>query len=308
MRLGRLWWLLRYNLQRGWDAAWGEYMVARQISEWENPCGALPVEKVPLHVVCGSEHVMMLQWMLASWFVATRRNWKVIVHDDGSLHRDHFDLLVSRFPHVEIHWRGDADRAMGDRLKAFPRCANYRHRMPQALKCFDVGWMTPSPDRRFLLLDPDIIFFRKPNRILAWCDAELQSGRPISVWFNEDAQEPAPFGPADTPAELGFRIWPRVNSGLCLLDASLIDLDFCEYLLNLPAMQDCVDWRLEQTLLALLASRRNVGGLLPRQYEVSLGRHRQEDSVARHYVGAVRGRFWAEGVNTAAALLKAASG
>jgi hypothetical protein len=52
----------------------------------------------------------------------------------------------------------------------------------------------------------------------------------------------------------------------------------------------------EQTLFALCASRFGKGGLLPKTYEVSLNKHSAENCVARHYVGAVRERFFGEGL------------
>ena len=55
-------------------------------------------------------------------------------------------------------------------------------------------------------------------------------------------------------------------------------------------------WRVEQTLFALCASRGGKGGLLPKNYEVSLRRRASPDAIARHYVGAVRDRFYGEGL------------
>jgi hypothetical protein len=52
----------------------------------------------------------------------------------------------------------------------------------------------------------------------------------------------------------------------------------------------------EQTLFALCASRFGKGGLLPKHYEVSLKRRAHPDAIARHYVGAVRDRFFGEGL------------
>jgi len=53
----------------------------------------------------------------------------------------------------------------------------------------------------------------------------------------------------------------------------------------------------------LCAARHGKGGLLPRTYEVSLGKNSAEDAISRHYVGAVRDRFYAEGVKRLSAVL-----
>ena len=46
----------------------------------------------------------------------------------------------------------------------------------------------------------------------------------------------------------------------------------------------------------LCAAKFGKGGLLSKQYEVSLGKNAAEDAVCRHYVGAGRDRFYAEGI------------
>jgi hypothetical protein len=91
------------------------------------------------------------------------------------------------------------------------------------------------------------------------------------------------------------KLWRKVNSGLCLLTKATIDLEFCERALGETSILKGHVWRIEQTLFALCASR-GKGGLLPPIYEVSLGKYAAPDAVARHYVGAVRDRFYGEGL------------
>jgi hypothetical protein len=55
-------------------------------------------------------------------------------------------------------------------------------------------------------------------------------------------------------------------------------------------------WLVEQTLFAICASAVGRGGLLPAEYEVSKARFASPGVVARHYVGAVRNRFYGEGI------------
>jgi hypothetical protein len=46
----------------------------------------------------------------------------------------------------------------------------------------------------------------------------------------------------------------------------------------------------------LCAARHGKGGLLPRTYEVSLDKRGAPNAISRHYVRAVRDRFYTEGV------------
>jgi hypothetical protein len=75
-----------------------------------------------------------------------------------------------------------------------------------------------------------------------------------------------------------------------------VDFDFCDQALATTSILRGQIWRVEQTLFALCASRHGKGGLLPETYEVSLKRRGSPDAIARHYVGAVRDRFYAEGL------------
>jgi hypothetical protein len=75
-----------------------------------------------------------------------------------------------------------------------------------------------------------------------------------------------------------------------------MDLEFCERSLGETSILKGHIWRVEQTLFALCASRHGKGGLLPKSYEVSLAKEASSDGIARHYVGAVRDRFYAEGL------------
>jgi hypothetical protein len=101
---------------------------------------------------------------------------------------------------------------------------------------------------------------------------------------------------AEARGELGVKLWSRVSTGLCLFWKPAIDLDFCDRALAETSILRGHLWRVEQTLLALCASRHGQGGLLPKRYEVSLGRQAATDAISRHYVGAVRDRFYGEGL------------
>jgi hypothetical protein len=101
---------------------------------------------------------------------------------------------------------------------------------------------------------------------------------------------------AEAREELGVKLWSRVNTGVCLLWKPAIDFDFCDRALAETSILRGHPWRIEQTLLALCGSRHGKGGLLPKRYEVSFSRNAAADAVSRHYVGAVRDRFYGEGL------------
>jgi hypothetical protein len=297
IRPGRLWWWLRKDWKRGWAASWADHVLLPRIRSWKNPHRAKPLEPVPVHVLAGGEQFWMMCWMLASWFRVTGRNWRVVVQDDGSLEE-------WQVRHVEEKWPGSTlvrSAAAGDRmvplLAPYPCCARYRAAHPLARKIFDAPVLADGG--RFILLDTDVLFFSKPVDMLEWVD-----GKSGGSWFNEDVAEASLVSPEEALAKWNVRLIPRVNSGVCLVEADTVDLDFCEQALRESGLLGGLLWRVEQTLFALCASRAGRGGgLLPSTYEVSLGSRRAPEAICRHYVGAVRDRFYAEGVRELAGVL-----
>ena len=174
-------------------------------------------------------------------------------------------------------------------MHSFPFWADYRKAHPLALKIFDIPHFAKTG--RFMIFDSDLLFFNHPREILDWAGSAVDE-----CWFNEDVQEGSLITAAEARAELGVKIWPRINSGLCLLMKSAIDFDLCDRTLAQTSILRGHVWRIEQTLFMLCAARHGKGGLLPRKYEVSLGKDAAPDAVSRHYVGAVRDRFYAEGL------------
>ena len=93
-----------------------------------------------------------------------------------------------------------------------------------------------------------------------------------------------------------MKLWRRVDTGICLLWKAAIDFDFVDRALAQTSILKGQPERIAGTLLALCASQHNVGGLLPKTYEVSLAGRAAADAVARHYSGAMHERFYGEGL------------
>jgi hypothetical protein len=227
--------------------------------------------------------------MLASWFHFTQQGWHVVIHDDGSLCDDATRTLRRMFPGARIIPRAEADAALERSLIPYPFCLDYRRTHPLALKIFDMPHFAEGD--RFLIIDSDVLFFQRPGEVINWTRAGTDD-----CWFNEDVEEGTLVSPDEAFAELGVKLWRRVNSGLCLLFKQALDFDFCDCALAQTSILRGHVWRIEQTLFALCASRHGKGGLLPGDYEVSLKKHASAGVIARHYVGAVRDRFYGEGL------------
>jgi hypothetical protein len=298
MTPGRLWWLLRRDWNRGWEATYHDYLSTPRIRRWRHPHAHGQTEAVPVHVLTSRENLPLGEWMLASWVHFTDRNWLITVHGDPTVEDSDFKSLRRLFPGIQTTLAHDRDAAMLGALESFPRCLEYRRRHPLAHKIFDIPLIASRG--RFVLLDTDVLFYRRPVEILDWC-----AGKVRGCWFNRDASDALTVPASQWEALVGVRPWEAVNSGLCLIEADAIDLPLCEQSLAQSPLLERNLWRVEQTLFALCAARAGPGGLLPETYEVSLGRRARPGAVARHYVGAVRQQFFAEGVRLLAPILLA---
>ena len=299
---GRLWLEFRRDLRRGARAAWNHRIVAPRITRWRPSPEIAAAGPVPVHIVGGREHLLLGAWMLVSWFHHSGRRWNVIWHEDGRapLPDDKLtDWMISVLG-VRFVSRAEADQVMQPVLDDYPLLRDMRQRLPLMLKLLDVSVLS-EPGRVFLF-DPDVLFFQKPGELLDWVDALPDPAGADACWFNQEADEPNYLDAATVKNELGFDLWPRFNSGLGALNTRIVDLDFCEGIMRdyevMRGTEFWRNWRVEQTLMALCCSRHGRGGLLPPTYQVTSEGRLRTDAVSRHYIGAVRDRFWAEGVNT----------
>ena len=286
---GRLWWLLKRDMKRGWSASYHDYKTRPLIQKWSWPFWNDAPMSVPVHVLTGEKDWQLCAWMLASFFHHTEHTWSVVIHDDGTLTEEIRRELATLFKNARIIPRAQADATLDAVLKPLPFAYEYRGMHPLALKIFDMPYYCEST--RFIMLDSDVLFFNHPREIMDWVGNGAKE-----CWFNEDIAEGSLVPEKEALEDLGVVLWQRVNSGIGLISKDAIDFEFCDRVLGETSALKGQLWRVEQTLFALCASRAGKGGLLPKTYEVSLGKHAAEDCVARHYVGAVRDRFYGEGL------------
>jgi hypothetical protein len=267
------------------------YLKARSslVYRWRNPFAQLSPQAVPLHILVGDEQFKMSLWMLISFFQATRKNWKVYLYDDGTLKSDAKDRLRRLGILAEVIDKKLALTQAERHLAEFPICMQVFRNNILATKFF--GPLMFDDSQKYLVLDSDLLFFREPLEILNWAHSDADE-----LYFNKDVKDWSQVDQATCLERLGFELWPKVNSGLCCISRSAIDLHDTERFLSDNGLYQKSDpWMLEQTLFALHASKNNLGGLLPDTYEISLGADSSAHCIARHYVGKVRDRFYTEG-------------
>jgi len=165
MTPGRLLYILRRRSKLGVRHWFAENVIWKQILNWR-PNGSWPFSSVPVHVLTNSNDWRMALWMLASFHETTQRRWLITLHEDGSMMELDLENFRQIFTEIRIVRPMDAEPLMAEVLANYPRCRDYRTRMPHGLKCFDIPEFCTGA--KYLMLDPDVLFFRPPGEILNW--------------------------------------------------------------------------------------------------------------------------------------------
>ncbi|MEO6096583.1 MAG: hypothetical protein ABIW76_13095 [Fibrobacteria bacterium] len=254
----------------------------------------IPVPKsssdgISVHLLTNRKDWRMAAWSIASFLKACGRTFPVVVHDDGSLQPGQAAKLERLFPGLRIIWRPEADRAVVEALAGRPQSLEFRSRYNNSIKLFD-PWLVAGA-RDVIALDSDLIFFRKPEEILAWVDGP----RSVNRW-NEDVESAYTLTHDEIRDHLGVEMIPRINSGLGVISGKSMDWDLVEKALEHPAARSH-HWRIEQTLFAILSCRFGVELLSPK-HRIDISRDFKIDDtlVNRHYVGAVRDLMYTQGM------------
>jgi len=238
-----------------------------------------PPANVSLHMVISHDMLLMGLLAMRSLEFHTRQHWAPFFHDDGSLTDDDARELLSHFPEGQVIRRAEADSAVTEALRAFPVCRENRLKHHWFLKVFDTRHY--APHGRYIVLDSDIVFFRRPDFLLLWI-----AGHDETVWLMEDTREKYASARADLENDMGFPLWERANSGLDLMPKAAADLALAETFLQRCAPTAREYCFLEQTLFCVFGSAwKQGGGLLPKEYEISWTNFRRKSAVCRHYVG-----------------------
>ena len=288
MTVGSILFKLRSKYGRGLRVAYYRDVVRPRILRTP-PVTGLKDNHCEIHVLTSQQDWLNLLWALKSFYRASGRRYALCIHDDGTLEENARRELQCHFPDARFIARDDADRTVLPTLEGFPRCRAFRESNHLSPKLFDFRQYLQSD--RMLLVDSDVLFFENPVELLR--RIEDRTYRLNS--FNEDDETAYTVDPQDVLSRFGLIMPERFNSGLGLVHADSLMLEWIEDFLALPGILGHF-WRIEQTLYALCSARFGVE-LLPAEYRVSL-QAGIENCVAKHYVGPVRHLMYGEGMRT----------
>jgi hypothetical protein len=199
------------------------------------PAPAASEPKAEVHQLLGHRHVGMGAWSLKSLLRASEAPLAVTVHDDGSLSAEDVAFLKKHIPGVRVILRAEADEKMRDALQDLPACASFRfgevpvtnHRgqtynmFIMALILFDMPLFACSD--KIIILDADVLFFRRPDVIVDW----LSDNDNVQTLYSVEGFRP--IKQPDGSFQYGEKVARTLNSGLlCLTKSQVYDIDKVE--------------------------------------------------------------------------------
>lgn len=258
----------------------------------------LPVEDFEIHILSGRARLTMALWMMVSWMANTGRQWKFVIHDDGSLNAGDSIRFKRIIPHGRVILSKDSNPAINDLLSRHPLCLRCRNLHPLGRKLFDIPLFALQD--KLLSIDTDILFYNAPQLLLRWIS---ESGGDKTI-FMEDVKDASLVSVQDARFLFNMELKQKVNTGIIGILKKNLSLDFLEDCLARTGMLNKDRWYVEQTLFAVTASKFSRVELLPAEYVMSLAPQCPANAVARHYVGAVRHYFYSEGLARIRPMLK----
>lgn len=284
--IGSLLLKLKQKYKYGLRAAWYRDQVRPKILQTQPVTGTTDYI-CEIHVLTCKEDWLNLLWMLKSFYFYSGVNYSLCIHEDGSLSADHINILQSHFPNARVVTKGYADLEINKLLKKFPQSVEFRLTNPLSLKVFDFFKFLNS--KRMLLLDSDILFFRKPEELLL----RIESQEYLLNSLNKDWAYGYSINFDSIKDKFLFKPVSHINSGLGLIHKDSIDLEAIEQFLSIPGIFSH-SHRIEQTLIALYSSKFGFE-FLPKEYDVHLG-PLESGLACRHFTGPVRHLMYRDGI------------
>ncbi|MBE9031018.1 glycosyl transferase [filamentous cyanobacterium LEGE 11480] len=205
--------------------------------------------------------------------------FRPVIYDDGSLSQTYQAKIKRIFPDAEIISHEVTEAKLDEFLPSqqFPtlrsrRLEYFNLRKLTDIHVNDAGWK--------LVLDSDMLFFRRPDFLVNWLEAPQQPCYMVDV---ETA-----YGYSDKlMRELaGAKIPEAINVGICGLQSDAIDWAELEYWCKTMIESEGTNYYQEQAMAAMLMARAD-SQVAPKQDYILMpgqGEARNPQGVMHHYV------------------------
>jgi hypothetical protein len=138
-----------------------------------------------IHSLLGKRHVGMCLWSIKSFLHFSGKQYSVVLHDDGSLTDKDIRKLEHHLVNVRVIRKPLADDQIVSKIKPYSNVLKYRFgelgqtdwgkRMSIfSLKLLDFNLLANAS--KILVLDTDVLFFRRPDEIIRWAEDPASNG------------------------------------------------------------------------------------------------------------------------------------
>lgn len=262
--------------------------AAKTLPALPQPAGA---PRVALHLLTGRKYLFQAAYCLHSFARQSGAAIDAHIYDDGSFDDDLRRQLDRLGSGVVFHPIGEI-RAKLDALlpeSRFPVLRERWRNYPNIRKLTDphlgsTGWK--------LILDSDLLFFRRPDFLFNWCAAP---DRPLHA---VDCMESYGYSRPLMEKLAGAPIAPLVNVGLCGLRSDALNWAELEAWCAELIAREKTSYYLEQALGAMLAARAPACAVAPAgDYLTNPGREEgaHPTAVMHHYVAESKRWYYRHG-------------
>ena len=278
---------------------WGPRAVMR-LPAWQRRMEHAALN-LPLPSPCDAHQPALEVWMLTgerfwyqsafcAWTLARHSGRAVVLHlmDDGSLTPTLEGHLRRLFPQGTTLGRAEALEQLQVRLPA-DRYPTLHRRWHDYINIQKLTGPHLAGGAVKLVLDSDMLFFRRPDALLAWWDAAVANpggDAAQAPCLMVDCEESYGYSAQLMQALAGAPITPLLNVGICGLSSASLDWDLLEHWCTALEKQEGTSYFLEQALVAMLAARRQPV-VMPRSDYITFPSAEQTlsgDGVLQHYV------------------------
>jgi len=264
---------------------WQEHRTEAGRREMETAARTLPMPPasfarvVEIHLLTGRRFWYQTAFCLWTLARESGRPLAPVIYDDGTLSEEYRALLGRLFPATRFVHQTETVARLDAHLPAavFPALRERWLNYPNIRKLTDphlgrTGWK--------LVLDSDLLFFRRPEFLLAWSDAP---NRPLHA---VDCATSYGYDRQHMDELAGARVADLVNVGLTGLDGAALDWEKLEHWTRRLQAREGTSYFLEQALIAMLVAGRDCA-VAPAQDYITmpeLPEARERRAVMHHYV------------------------
>ncbi|MDP3620177.1 MAG: hypothetical protein Q8R63_10320 [Ramlibacter sp.] len=200
------------------------------------------------------------QTAFCAWSFAKVADRQLSLHliDDGTLLDKQVEQLRRLFSDVTVVSTQETEDACNETLpeKRFPVLRRLRRVYPHIRKLTDIHAGASGPK---MVLDSDMLFYRKPHLLLDWLEDRTNAQQPI---YMTDVVESYGYPRQALETLAGAPLPALVNVGICGLRSELLNWDELEDWCRSLQTTFGNSYFLEQALVAMLAAR-NPGTQVP---------------------------------------------